>query len=495
MNIITRRGFLAGASAWIAHPSVGKESRSIKTISLFHTTDLHGHILPAKTYEGIGNVGGFARCATQIRRWRKDCPDSLLFDIGDVYQGTVEGYQTKGKVMIDSFNKLNYDGWVLGNHEFDWGLDVVSGTIEHSNSPVITGNVTIGDQASGKVNDGPFSKLAPWLIKEVGGFKVGIVGLTTPGIPFWSRPELLKEFGVLDPLEILQQSVRELQAEKVNAVVCLSHMGWKRSDDYANPVQNLLKKVRGIDVYIGGHSHQDRPSWYWSNVLCTQANYFGINCGRVDLSFDLESRKLVKRNAWTVLMDDRLPLDPLIIESTKEAIENAEDRRKVVIGEVTEKLSTRGKTSAFWKILCRSFLASAKKHDDEADFVFHGTFGNPDVEPGIKTIEDAWTWIPYENWLIHATLTGAQIRQIIAEASRDRYSDRALYGADPETLEPSKHYRILLNSYDSQSGGRRLMKLREIMAEKESNSRLIPINTREALIDYFADHQKISAPK
>ncbi|MEN8737823.1 MAG: bifunctional UDP-sugar hydrolase/5'-nucleotidase, partial [Akkermansiaceae bacterium] len=271
MNIITRRGFLAGASAWIAHPSVGKESRSIKTISLFHTTDLHGHILPAKTYEGIGNVGGFARCATQIRRWRKDCPDSLLFDIGDVYQGTVEGYQTKGKVMIDSFNKLNYDGWVLGNHEFDWGLDVVSGTIEHSNSPVITGNVTIGDQASGKVNDGPFSKLAPWLIKEVGGFKVGIVGLTTPGIPFWSRPELLKEFGVLDPLEILQQSVRELQAEKVNAVVCLSHMGWKRSDDYANPVQNLLKKVRGIDVYIGGHSHQDRPSWYWSNVLCTQA--------------------------------------------------------------------------------------------------------------------------------------------------------------------------------------------------------------------------------
>lgn len=479
----------------MAQPALGKEDRSIKTISLFHTTDLHGHILPTKTYNGIGNVGGMARCATQIRRWRKDCPDHLLFDIGDVYQGTLEGYQTEGKIMIDSFNKMNYDGWVLGNHEFDWGLDVVSSAVEHSKMPVITGNVTIGDQAPGKVDDGPFSNLAPWIIKEVGGFKVGIVGLITPGIPFWSRPELLKEFGVLDPLEVLQQSVRELQAEKVDTIVCLGHMGWKRSDDYANPVQNLLKKVRGIDVYIGGHSHQDQPSWYWSGVLCTQANYYGINCGRVDLSFDLDSRKLVKRNAWTVLMDDRIPLDPLIIESSKEAVENAAARRKVVIGEVKEKLHTRGKGSPFWKVLCQSFLASGKMHYGRADLVFHGTFGNPDVEPGIKTIEDAWQWLPYENWLVHATLTGAQIREIIAEAEADKYSDRALYGADPETLENDQRYPILLNSYDSQSGGRRLMKLRAIMAERESNSFLLTINTREALIDYFADRKVVAAPE
>lgn len=497
MNPLTRRNFLqkgvlAGASAWMSTPAHGREERFIKTISLFHTTDLHGHILPTKAYDGIGNLGGLARCATQIRRWRQDSPDHLLFDIGDIYQGTIEGAQTKGQVMIDAFNKMNYDGWVLGNHEFDWGLDVVSSAIERSRMPVITGNVTIGDRKVGKINDGPFSKLAPWMIKDVGGFKIGIVGLVTPGIPFWSRSELLKEFGVLDPLAILQQSVRELQAEKVDAVVCLGHMGWKRTDDYANPVQNLLKEVRGIDVYIGGHTHQNQAAWFSSGVLCTQANYYGINCGRVDLSFDLESRKLVKRNAWTVLMDDRISLDPLIIESSKEAIESAEERRNVIIGEVTETLSTRGKTSAFWEILCRSFLDSAEKHHGKADLVFHGTFGNPNVQPGLKTIDDAWQWIPYENWLVHASLTGTQIREIISESNEDKYSDRALFGATPETLEPNKRYQILMNSYDSQSGGRRLMKLREIMAEKASNSRLLPINTREALINYFADHQKVS---
>lgn len=492
MNIITRRGFLSGASAWMAHPVFGKEERSLKTISLFHTTDLHGHILPTKTYDDIGNLGGLARCATQIRRWRKDSPDNLLFDIGDVYQGTIAGYQTKGAVMIDAFNKLNYDGWVLGNHEFDWGLDVVSGAIERSKMPIITGNVSIEGKASGKIEGNPFSKLAPWVIKEVGGFKVGLVGLVTPGIPYWSRPELLKEFGVLDPLEILQQSVAELRAQKVDAVVCLGHMGWKRADDYANPVQNLLKKVDGIDVYIGGHTHQDRPSWYWSNVLCTQANYYGINCGRVDLSFDLESRKLVKRNAWTVLMDNRVEMDPLVLESSKEAVANAEERKKVVIGEVKSKISARGKTSPYWKLLCDAFLASAKKNNGEADLVFHGTFGTSDVEPGIKTVEDAWQWLPYENWLVHSTLTGEQIKEVIAEAIEDRYSDRSLYGAKAEELENDKRYRILFNSYDSQSGGRKMMKLREMMSEKASNSKLLPINTREALIDYFLDHKVVS---
>jgi 2',3'-cyclic-nucleotide 2'-phosphodiesterase (5'-nucleotidase family) len=486
-----RRHFLSGAAAWLAAPSWAADKRALKTVSLFHTTDLHGHILPTRTYDDIGNVGGLARCATQIRRWRKECPDHLLFDIGDVYQGTIEGYQTKGKVMIDCFNKMNYDGWVLGNHEFDWGLDVVESAVKNSAMPVVTGNVTVEGKKAGKIEGNSFSKLAPWLIREVGGFKIGFVGLITPGIPFWSRPELLKGFDVFDPIASLQQSVRELHAEKVDAVVVLGHMGWRRADDYANPVQELLKKVSGVDLYIGGHSHQDRPSWYWSDVLCTQANYFGINCGRVDLSFDLESRKLVKRNAWTVLMDDRFELDPLVIESTQDIVENAKERRQTVIGTVKSSISSRGKQSPFWKMICKSFLVTAQKQGSPADGVFHGTFDTPDVEPGVKTIEDAWGWIPYENWLVHTTLTGAQIQVIAWESNSVNYSDRDLFGLDVAALEPEKRYRILFNSYDSQSGGRRLMKLREILADPASKTKLIPVNTREAVIDYFADQKEI----
>ena len=486
-----RRQFLTGAAAWLAAPSWAAENRSLKTISLFHTTDLHGHILPTKDYEGVENLGGLARCATQIRRWRKDCPDHLLFDIGDVYQGTIEGYQTKGSVMIDCFNRLNYDGWVLGNHEFDWGLDVVESAVDRSAMPVVTGNVTIDGKKSGNIQGSAFSKLAPWLIKEVGGFKIGFVGLVTPGIPSWPRPELLKNFAVFDPEDALRQSVSELKAEKVDAVVVLGHMGWRSSDDHANPVQSLLKKVEGIDLYIGGHTHKDRPSWYWSGVLCTQANYYGINCGRVDLSFDLESRKLVKRNAWTVLMDDRFELDPLVIESTKKVVEMADERRAVVIGTVRNPISAEGNNSPFWQLICQSFLEAATKQKAPADGVFHGTFDTGEVSAGVKTIGDAWEWLPYENWIVHSTLTGAQISTIIAEAKRAPYNDRALYGIDPETLEPDRKYRILFNSYDSQSGGLKLPITRDILNEPACQTKLLPINTREALIDYFADHKEV----
>ncbi len=125
MNPIERRTVLRGSaltglSLFLPRQvRAERPPRSIKTISLFHTTDLHGHILPTQSYRGIANVGGLARCAAQIREWRKAHPHSLLIDMGDVYQGTAVGWITRGRLMIDLFNKLQYDAWVLGNHEFD----------------------------------------------------------------------------------------------------------------------------------------------------------------------------------------------------------------------------------------------------------------------------------------------------------------------------------------------------------------------------------------
>ena len=118
---LLRESSLAGAALLL--PQSGharREPRSVKTISIFHTTDLHGHIRPTQTYGGIGNVGGLARCAAQIRKWRKSHPHSLLVDIGDVYQGTAVGWMTRGRLMIDLFNKLQYDAWVIGNNRFFW---------------------------------------------------------------------------------------------------------------------------------------------------------------------------------------------------------------------------------------------------------------------------------------------------------------------------------------------------------------------------------------
>ena len=113
------------------------------TVSILHTTDIHGHILPISDYDGTPDLGGFARCATQIRRWRRKNPNTILIDVGDVYQGTEVGLRNKGQLMIDLFNHLSYDAWVVGNHEFDWGLDAFRAAVQASKMPVLAANTTI----------------------------------------------------------------------------------------------------------------------------------------------------------------------------------------------------------------------------------------------------------------------------------------------------------------------------------------------------------------
>src|ERR1700757_837713 len=120
----TRRDFLkvlGGSGLITAFPGLTSVAGALDCdavrISILHTTDLHGHILPTFDYNGNPNLGGLARCATQIRRWRRENPNSILVDVGDVYQGTEVSFRNRGGLMIDLFNHLLYDAWIVGNHE------------------------------------------------------------------------------------------------------------------------------------------------------------------------------------------------------------------------------------------------------------------------------------------------------------------------------------------------------------------------------------------
>src|SRR3989442_7116959 len=120
----TRREFLklAGRAGLLsAVPTLASAATTLNSntvcISILHTTDIHGHILPTSDYDGIADRGGLARCATQIRRWRRQNPNSILIDVGDVYQGTEVSFRNKGELMNDQFNHLGNDAWALGERE------------------------------------------------------------------------------------------------------------------------------------------------------------------------------------------------------------------------------------------------------------------------------------------------------------------------------------------------------------------------------------------
>src|SRR5947207_4915574 len=164
-------------------PGFGAASDTVQ-ISILHTTDLHGHILPTSDYAGNTNLGGFARCATQIRRWRRQNRNSILIDIGDVYQGTDVSLRTNGGLMIDLFNHLKFDAWIVGNHEFDWGVEAFLNALVKSEMPVLAANMSMEGTPSGEIADKktPLLKIQSSIVKEFDGMRVAISGVTAAGL-------------------------------------------------------------------------------------------------------------------------------------------------------------------------------------------------------------------------------------------------------------------------------------------------------------------------
>lgn len=499
---LTRRRFLAGTGAWLGAAASGlaADPARTRTVSIFHTTDLHGHILPTRSYTGMENVGGLARCAACIRQWRRESPDSLLVDVGDVYQGTAASLSNNGNLMIRLFGRLGYDAWTLGNHDFDWGPEILEKNLELSKPPVLTANLKIAGKAPGSL-DGAWGRVRPWMIKEAGGFRIALIGLITPGLPYWLAKETLGPAVVGHPGEALKRAVAEAKAAKADAIVVMGHMGWRREDDFANPLREILRQSPEVDVFLAGHTHQDQPSWKTGRTLCTQASYHGIHCGRVDLTFDMESRKLVGREARTVLMDAKYELDPAVIELAGPDLKKSAEQLARKVATLPAPVKGRGADNELARLFCRVFAEALKRHEKPVDGVFHGTFGTGDLPAGELTVADCWKLLPYENLLATATLGAGDLVEILKEERKLRSSDRILwpfelrldragtvtrFTREGRPVEPDARFTIAMNSYDAQSGGRTLMRLREIVSRPEARLTLTGIETRAALIDGLA---------
>jgi 2',3'-cyclic-nucleotide 2'-phosphodiesterase (5'-nucleotidase family) len=507
-----RRAFLAGAGASLAAPWLDPEAvlradelGRARTISIFHTTDLHGHILPTSTYEGLDDVGGLARCATCIRDWRRLSPHSLTVDVGDVVQGTAASLRSDGRIMVELFNRLGYDAWTLGNHDFDWGPEALAGLLGTSRPPVLTANVLRGGKAPGGF-DGAWEIVRPWTIREVGGFRIALVGLITPGLESWLPPELLDGVVPVDPLRSLAASLADVKPEKPDAIVVLGHMGWRFNDDYANPVRELLRDARDVDVYLAGHSHQNKPAWMLHGTLCSQASYHGIHCGRVDLTFDLATRKLVDRRVFTVLMDDRFEPDPLVMQLAGPDIDAAAVELARRVATAPRQIGGDGRDSPLGRLLCESFASALARAGSPVDGIFHGTFATGPIAAGAVTVGDCWRVIPYENRLVTGRLTGRELFDVLVEDASDKRSDRMLWPfevkrddkslptailRDGEPVPVERRFTIGFNSYDAQSGGRRLLKLGEILSRPAAQRQTTSIDTRTALVDALLDRRDL----
>ncbi len=516
LKVVSRTGMLTAVPG-LAAAAATFGSDAI-TVSILHTTDLHGHILPTVNYDGTPNLGGMARCITQIRRWRRQNPNTILIDAGDVYQGTDLGLRSKGGVMIDLFNHLKYDGWIVGNHEFDWGIGAFADAVERSSMPVLAANMSVEGRPAGELagEKHPFAKIQPYLLKEIAGIRIAIIGVTTPGMPFWFRPEFTRDLHFDHPVEPVRRAISKAKAEGAHAILLAGHMGIKSrgdGDDFANCVTSLTAEFPEIAVFIAGHTHQPIGKRLVNNVLVTQADHFGIHVGRVDLVFDRGSKRLLGRDAHCELMDRRFRADHVVLSRTRSLLKESHAALREPVGVLAETLRAHNRSgypSDVTRLIGTAIGEALRERGTPVDGVFHGVFdGTHDMPAGLKRVDDIWKILPYENYVVTAELAPDELKMVLDEAYSAR-EERSLIGfqvlgegnanqrrvtsltlEDGRRLERGRRYPVAFNSFDSSSAGHKFMKLRALLENPSVQCRLHDVQTRDALIDYFRRHKVV----
>ena len=292
-----RRDFIqqtAAASALIGLGSIGLSSfKSSQTkITILHTNDVHSHIDPFGPEDGRNpNKGGVARRASLIEAIRKENPNTLLLDAGDIFQGTPYFNYYGGELEFKLMSMLNYDVATIGNHDFDNGIDGLYAQLPHADFDFVSANYDF----SNTIMD---DHVKPYKIISKDGIKIGIFGL---GVELQGLVDknLYKETVYNDPTESAQEMSRILKEdEQCDLIICLSHLGYSYSHlpDKISDLK-LAEATKDIDLIIGGHTHTflDKPTIVKNsegkNTLVNQVGCYGINLGRIDFYFDSHKNK------------------------------------------------------------------------------------------------------------------------------------------------------------------------------------------------------------
>lgn len=282
--------------------------RNTMAITILETSDVHGAVLPINYSNNTENEIGLAKIATLVSEERVNNENVLLIDNGDILQGTPLTYyysrvNNEGiNPVIKVMNYMKYDAAVVGNHEFNYGQEILAGAMKASEFPWLSANII--DKKSSEPRYGK-----PYIIKEYNnGPRIAVLGLTTSYIPNWENPNYILglEFG--NSVEYAKKWVRYLKDnEKADIIVVAYHGGFERDIESGEPTENLTGENVGyqlcmdvpeIDVLLTGHQHRSIAGNIINGVLVVQPSYEGRSLGKVVLNLEYETKwKIISKTS------------------------------------------------------------------------------------------------------------------------------------------------------------------------------------------------------
>ena len=375
------------------------------TLTIMHTNDVHAHHEP----NGNGD-GGAARQATVVDQIRAEGGNTLLLDGGDRFTGTLFHVQYLGQDSAQIMNAIGYDAMTLGNHEFDNGDAVLAAFINELEFPVVTANVDFSGSAD------LADLVEPYVVLEVGGEQIGIIGLVTPETEILSSPgdELVFEY---DLIAVTQAAVDELTAMGVNKIILLTHIG------YAADVE-VASGVSGVDIVVGGHTNTFLSNTYagaqgdyptveesasGEPVLIVQASTATLYLGRLDVGFDANG-VVATWDGDAILLSRYITADPEISDLIAGLAEPIEELRNQPVGESAVFLVGDRRFCRVEECLLGNMITDAMRAETGAEIAITNGGGiRADIDEGEVTLGEVLNVLPFGNLVSTMDLTGADV--------------------------------------------------------------------------------------
>jgi 2',3'-cyclic-nucleotide 2'-phosphodiesterase (5'-nucleotidase family) len=461
-----------------------------QNITILFTGDRHGHIAPWLGWEKplLGKtVGGMDRLASVVREIRREVGAErvLLLDSGDAIGDTFIAAQTKGRAVVDLMNLVGYDAMTIGNHEPDFTPEELRLRMREAKFPFLAANVFNEDGS-------PFAQ--PYMVRNLAGVKVGILGLGYAKTPLTTAEKNVRGMKFGDPLEAARKALPQLEQEGAEIIVALAHGGLGAELKWA-------EELPGIHVVVGGHSHNrvEQPL-RTGNAIVVQAGAHGADVGRLDL--EIEGKRIVAHRLTLVLLDnEKIPSAREVAERMQSLAAPYRHAAEEIVGTAVEPI-IRAQTMA-------GGLPRKRNHESPADSLFADilrqmTGADVALLPGVGygvaipkgpiTVEMLRNLIPHDSKVVTCFLTGHQVRQVLEQSltntftddpqqkvggmiqvsglefiyDRDAAPDRSLLqvrvGGD--VLEDSRKYRVATNTLLA-SGGHNYSSFREAIDRRE----------------------------
>ncbi|HTO77144.1 MAG TPA: bifunctional UDP-sugar hydrolase/5'-nucleotidase [Thermoanaerobaculia bacterium] len=409
-------GFLLSASPLAAAPAT-------VTLTILHTSDLHGRVHPQDALADKDYGEGLARIAAAARTIRAEGRPTLLLDSGDAIEGSPEQAiafapgATGPDPIIAAMNRVGYDAMAVGNHEFDFGRERLERSRREARFPFLSGNI----------EDGGRRAFEPYKVATAGGVRVGILGLTTPNVASWEAPARLGGLRFTDSVEAAAKLVPVLRGrERCDLVVVIVHEGFERDLETGadrgsgeeNQAYALATTVPGIDLLLTGHTHVVIDPRKLGGAWVSQPGRFGNTLTR----FDVTLARAGGRWAVAEIRGHNLPMksvgaDPEILALAAPSHDAAMAALGTSVARLAAPLSARFARTEDTALL--DWLHALQRERGKADLSFASLLPGmlPNWPAGDLTVRQIWSFYPYENTLVTVRATGRQVRQALERAA------------------------------------------------------------------------------